>query len=62
MAQWVKNQPAKQEMQEARVLSLDGEDPSEEGMITHSSFLTWRVPWTEKPGRLQSMGITKSQT
>ena len=62
MAQWVKNQPAKQEMQEARVLSLDGEDPSEEGMITNSSFLTWRVPWTEKPGRLQSMGITKSQT
>ena len=62
MAQWVKNQPAKQEMQEARVLSLDGEDPSEEGMITHSSFLTWRVPWTEKPGRLQSTGITKSQT
>ena len=39
-----------------------GEDPSEEGMITHSSFLAWRIPWTEKPGGLQSMGITKSQT
>ena len=62
MAQWVKNQPANQEMQEARVLSLNLEDPSEEGMITHSSFLAWRIPWTEKPGGLQSMGITKSQT
>ena len=43
-------------MQEMRVLFLDREDPLEEGMATHSSILTWTVPWTEEPGRLQSMG------
>ena len=32
------------------------EDPLEEGMATHSSVLSWRIPWTEEPGRLQSMG------
>ena len=35
---------------------LVGEDPLEEGMATHSSLLAWRIPWTEKPGRLQSIG------
>ena len=35
---------------------LVGEDPLEEGMATHSSILAWRIPWTEKPGRLQSIG------
>ena len=45
-----------------QVLSLGGEDPLEEEMATHSSILTWRIPWTEEPGRLQSMGVTKSQT
>ena len=42
--------------QEAHVRSLDQEDPLEKGMATHSSILAWRIPWTEKPARLQSMG------
>ena len=37
-------------------LVLGGEDPLEEGMAAHSSILAWRIPWTEEPGRLQSMG------
>ena len=48
----VKNLPA---MQETQVQSLDQEDPLEKGMATYSSILTWRIPWTEKPGGLQSM-------
>ena len=44
-----------------RVLSLGGEDPLEEGMATHSSILARRIPWTEEPGGLQSMGL-QSQT
>ena len=43
-------------MQERQVQSLGGEDPLEEGMATHSSILAWRIPWTEEPGGLQSMG------
>ena len=43
-------------MQETWVQSLGPEDPLEEGMVTHSSILAWRIPWTEEPGRLQSMG------
>ena len=39
-----------------QVQSLGLEDPLEEEMATHSSILAWRIPWTEKPGRLQSMG------
>ena len=42
-------------MQETQVWSLGGEDPLEEGVVTHSSILAWRIPWTEEPGRLQSM-------
>ena len=53
VAQMVKNQPA---MQETRVWFLGQEDPREKGMATHSSILAWRIPWTEEPGRLQSMG------
>ena len=53
MAQMVKNPPA---MQETQVLSLGGEDPLEKGMATHSSTVAWEMPWTEEPGRLQSMG------
>ena len=49
----VKNRP---EMQETQVRSLGWEDPLEEGMATHSSILAWRIPWTEEPGGLQSMG------
>ena len=41
---------------------LTWEDLLEEEMATHSSILTWRIPWTEEPGGLQSMGVTKSQT
>ena len=49
----VKNPPA---MQETWVRSLVWEDPLEEKMATHSSILAWRIPWTEEPGKLQSMG------
>ena len=52
----VKNQPVMQETQEAQVQSLGGEDPLEEEMATHSSILAWKIPGTEEPGRLQSMG------
>ena len=53
VAHLVKNPPA---MWETWVWSLSGEDPLEKGMATHSSILAWRIPWTEEPGRLQSMG------
>ena len=53
MAQIVKNLPA---MQDTQVRSLDPVDPLEKEMATHSSILIWRIPWTEKPGALQSMG------
>ena len=43
-------------MQETWVRSLGWEDPLEKEMVTHSSILAWRIPWTEKPGRLQSTG------
>ena len=45
-----------QEMQEMAVPSLGQEDPLEKEMTTHSSILAWRIPWTEEPGGLQSMG------
>ena len=45
-----------------RVQSLDGEDPLEEGMATHSSILAWEIPWTEEPGGLHTVhGASKSQ-
>ena len=49
----IKNLPA---MKETRVHSLGQEDPLEKGMGTHSNILAWRIPWTEEPGGLQSMG------
>ena len=52
----VKTLPA---MQEIWVRSLGQEDPLEEEMATHSSILAWEVPWTEEPGRLQSMGLQR---
>ena len=55
----VKNPSAKQEMQ-VRFLSRD--NPLEEGMSTHSSILVWRIPWTEEPGGLQSIGHEESDT
>ena len=45
-----------QEMQETWVQSLGQEDPLEEEMVTHSSILAWKIPWTEEPGRLLSTG------
>ena len=59
MAQIVKNPPA---MQETLVGFLGGEDPLEKEMATHSSILAWKIPWTEEPGRLQSVESQKSWT
>ena len=56
MAQTVKNPPA---IQETRVRSLGQEDPLEKGMAIHSSILAWRIPWTEEPGELQSIGFQR---
>ena len=53
MAQTVKNLPA---MRETQVQSLGWEDSLEKGKAIHSSILAWRIPWTEKPGGLQSVG------
>ena len=58
VAQRVKCLPA---MQETWVQSLGWEDPLEKEMATQSSILAWNIPWTEEPGRLQSMGL-RSQT
>ena len=59
LAQSVKNLPA---MQETCVQFLGQEDPLEKEMTTHSSTLAWRIPWTEEPGGLQSMGSQESDT
>ena len=59
MIQLVKNPPA---MQETQVRSLGWEDPLEKEMETYSSILDWRIPWTQEPGRLQSMGTQESDT
>ena len=59
VAQTVKTLPT---VQETQVLSLGQDDPLEKGLATHSSILAWRIPWTEEPGRLQSLGVTNSQT
>ena len=56
VAQTVKNPPA---MLETWVRSLGWEDSLEEEMATHSRILAWRIPWIEKPGRLQSMGLQR---
>ena len=53
VAQWVKNPPSRHEMQ---VQSLCREDLLEEGIATHSSTPAWRIPWTEEPGGLESVG------
>ena len=59
MAQTVKNLPT---MQETQVRSLGQEDPLEKGMATHFSIVAWRIPRTEEPGELQSMGVQKNWT
>ena len=56
VAQRLKRLPG---MQETQVQSLGQEAPLEKGMATHSSTLAWRIPWTEEPGRLQSMGLQR---
>ena len=62
MSQWVKNPPAMQESQKPQepwVQSLSWEDSLEEGMAAHSSILAWRIPWSEEPGGLQSLGLQR---
>ena len=59
VAQTVKNLPA---MQETWVQSLGWEDPLEKEMAAYSSILTWRIPWTEEPAKLQSMGSQESDS
>ena len=56
MAQIIKNLPA---MQEMLVGSLGWDDPLERGMATHSSILACRIPWTEKPGGVQFVGLQR---
>ena len=53
----LKNPPAIPETQEMQVRSLGQKDPLEKEMATHPSILAWRIPWTEEPGGLQSMGL-----
>ena len=53
VAQMVQNLPV---VQETQVPSLGWEDPLEKGIVTHSSILAWKIPWTEEPGGLQSVG------
>ena len=55
----IKNLPAMKESQEKQVQSLGQDDPLEEGMATHSSVLTWKIPWTEKPCGQQSVGLQR---
>ena len=59
VAQIVNNLPA---MQETLVRFLGQEDPLKKEMAAHSSILAWRIPWTEEPGRLQSMGSEELDT
>ena len=59
MTQMVKHLPA---MWETQVRSLGQEDPLEKEMATYSSTLAWKIPWTEEPGGLQSMGLLESGT
>ena len=59
VAQMVKNLPA---MQETQVQPLSQEDPLEREMATHSSILAWKIPWTEEPGKLQSIGLQSQDT
>ena len=58
----VNNTPANAGYLKDVCIILGWEDPLEEGMATHSSILDWRIPWTEEPGRLQSIRVAQSQT
>ena len=55
----VENLPAIQETPEVQIWCLGREDPLEEGVATRSSILAWRIPWTEEPGGLQSIGLCR---
>ena len=59
MAVVVKNPPANAEDIRDAGSTPGSEDPLEEGMETHSSILAWEIPWTEEPGKLQSMGLKR---
>ena len=56
LAHQVKNPPVMKQTQEMQVQSLGGEDPLESELATHSHILAWRIPWSEEPGGLHSMG------
>ena len=58
VSQIVKNLPARQE---TWVQSLYWEDPLKKEMVTHSSIIAWEIPWTEEPGKLQSMGSQRAR-
>ena len=60
MAQHIRNPPAMQETQEVQVQFLGRAHPLEKDMATHFSIFAWRIPWTEQPGGLQSMGHKES--
>ena len=63
VAQWIKNIPATQEMQDTQFQSLGREATLEEGMITHSSILAWKIPWTEEAGELHTVHkVAKNHT
>ena len=62
VAQQLENLPAMQETQGMRVQFLGWEDPLEEEMATHSSILTWKIPWRGEPGGLLSMGSHKNRS
>ena len=55
----IKNLPAMQELQKTQFQSLSREDPLEEEAATHSSILTWKIPWAEEPGWLQSKELQR---
>ena len=57
----VKNPPTMQETQMTRVQSLGQEHPLDEALATHFNILAWEIPWTEKPGGLQSLGLQRAR-
>ena len=59
MSQWVKNLPEVQETQETRIQYSGWDYPLRKGMASHSSILTWRIPWAEELGGLQSIGLQR---
>ena len=59
---WFSSKESACQWQESRIRSLDGGDPLEKEMATHSSILSWEIPWREEPGGLYSMGSQKSWT